>query len=199
MDLKSPPQIQLTTPSMRMNRPTVTMTAAITERCCTGRIERDLEHESEHERDRERREERLPVRQAPLDELVGDVRRRHRELALREIDDAGRAVHEDEREREAPVDGAERKTLHRQLGEDVAAQRADEEPAQARPPTRSRLMARRRGASKAITAPSTRGSCGGRSRRRGARRWRRTARRGRPRARSRRRRPARRAARSARR
>ena len=38
MDLKSPPQIQLTTPSMRMKRPTVTMTAAITERCCTGRM-----------------------------------------------------------------------------------------------------------------------------------------------------------------
>ena len=38
MNLKSPPQIQLTTPSMRMKRPTVTMTAAITERCCTGRM-----------------------------------------------------------------------------------------------------------------------------------------------------------------
>ena len=109
-----------------MNRPTVTITAAITDRCCTGRISGDLEHGAEHEGDRERREERLPVREAPLDELVGDVRRQHRELALREVDDVGRAIDEHEREREAAVDGADREPLHRQLREDRAAQRADE-------------------------------------------------------------------------
>ena len=38
MNLKSPPQIQLTTPSIKTNRPTVTITAAITDRCSTGRI-----------------------------------------------------------------------------------------------------------------------------------------------------------------
>ncbi len=68
-------------------------------------------------------------------QLVGDVRRRHRELALREIDDAGRAVHEDEREREAPIHGAERESLHRELREHVAAQGADEEAL--RPPRRA--------------------------------------------------------------
>ena len=38
MNLKSPPQIQLTTPSIRTNSPTVTITAAITDRCSTGRM-----------------------------------------------------------------------------------------------------------------------------------------------------------------
>ena len=94
--------------------------------------ERDLEHGAEHEGDRERREERLPVRQAPLDELPGYVRRRHRELSLGEVDDPGRAVDEDECEREAAVDGAEREPLHRQLGEDLAAQAADEQACGAR-------------------------------------------------------------------
>ena len=103
------------------------MTAAITERCCTGRMSSDLEHGAEHEGDGESGEERLPVREAPLDELVRDVGRRHRELSLREVDDAGRAVDEDEREREAAVDGAEREPLNGELGEDRAAQAADEE------------------------------------------------------------------------
>ena len=88
--------------------------------------EDDLEHGSEHEGDGERRGERLPIGQPPLDELPGDVGCRHRELALGEVDDAGRAVDEDECKGEAPVDRADREPLHGQLGEDLAAQAADE-------------------------------------------------------------------------
>ena len=89
--------------------------------------EGQLEHGSEHERDGEGREERLPVRKAPLDELIRDERRQHREFALREVDDVGGAVDEDERQGEASVDGAEREPLDGQLGEERAPQTPDEE------------------------------------------------------------------------
>ena len=137
MNFRSAPQIQFTTPSMRMNRPTVTITVAITERCCTGRMSATWSTSPEHERDRQRREERLPVRQPPLDELVRDVRRRHRQLALGEVDDvASRGRRERARARGSRRRRRCASPCHRQPGED-RARRAS------RPAGRSR---RRRGA-----------------------------------------------------
>ena len=108
-------------PSIRMKSPIVTITTAITDRCCTGRM-----HDAAAWRRRRRsaiasvQEEREPVREAPERELVGDVRRRHRHLALREVDHLGRAVDEHEREREAAVDRALREARDRLLREELA-------------------------------------------------------------------------------
>ena len=92
-----------------------------------GPNHRYLQNRPEHERDAERREERAPVGQPPLDELVRDVRRQHRELALREVDDVRRLVDEDEREGKAAVDHPERDSLHRERRELRAVEAADEE------------------------------------------------------------------------
>ena len=89
--------------------------------------DRDLEHGAEHEGDRERRREGRPVREAVQHQLVGDVCREHRELALREVDDVRRAVDEDECQREAAVHRAERDALDGVLGEVLALQAADEQ------------------------------------------------------------------------
>ncbi len=83
-----------------------------------GPDERDLEQCAEREGDREGRGEGHPVRETPLHQLVRDVRREHRELALREVDDVRRAVDEDEREGEGAVHRAEREPL-----DGVSAQR----------------------------------------------------------------------------
>ena len=106
------------------------------------------------ERDRERDGERGPVRPAVVrGQRPGDVGREHRHLALREVDDAGRAVDQHERERE----------------------RTRRSPPEARPATTCWKK----------SAISTRGSSGGRPRRRAARRSPRTRRPCRPRARTR--------------
>jgi len=84
-----------------------------------------LEDDAAREGDRQRGEEGRPVGQAPDGQLVGDVRRPHRHLALREIDHLGGAVDQDEREREAGEDASLRDAAHRQLGELARGQRAD--------------------------------------------------------------------------
>ena len=57
----------------------------------------------------ERRDERRPVAPAVIgDQRPRDVRRERRHLALREVDDARRAVDDHEREREERVDAARR-------------------------------------------------------------------------------------------
>ena len=86
-----------------------------------------VDDDAEHERDHERQEERQPVADVPQRQLVGDVRRRHRHLPLREVDHLGGAVDEDEREREASVDDALREAGDGLLREDAARQAADDE------------------------------------------------------------------------
>ncbi len=107
------------------------MTTAITE-CWIGRITTTSMRDAERERDQQRQEEREPVRDAPDRELIRDVRRRHRELALGEVDHFRRAVDQDEREREAAEDRALRETGDRLLREDRARQAADHEEDRAR-------------------------------------------------------------------
>jgi hypothetical protein len=87
----------------------------------------ELHDDAEHERDRERQRERQPVREAPQRQLVADVGHRHPHLALGEVDHLGRAVDEDERERQAPEDRSLREARHRLLGEDAARERADDQ------------------------------------------------------------------------
>ena len=70
MNLMSAPQIHATTPSIRMNRPSVTITIAITDRCWTGRMNTPYVTTPNTKPNDEREEEREPVRHAPLEELV---------------------------------------------------------------------------------------------------------------------------------
>ena len=67
-----------------------------------------LDHDAADERDHEREEEGDPVRHAAVEQLPADEGREHRHLALREVDDARRAVDQDEREREQRVHAARR-------------------------------------------------------------------------------------------
>ncbi len=70
------------------------------------------------ERDRERRGEGEPVAPAVIhDERPGDVGRERRHLALREVDDSGRAVNDHERECEQRVDPTRREARHDLLHE----------------------------------------------------------------------------------
>ena len=162
MNLCPRPQIHVTTPSIRMNRPSVTITTAITDRCCTGRMNTPYVTTPNTKREHQREEEREPVRHAPVDELIAHVRRRHRHLALREVDHLGRAVDEDEGQREAAEDRALREVPRRLLREDVADEAADEqedgrasEPHEHRPRRRlSLLSAARDRASVAEVAPA---------------------------------------------
>ena len=62
----------------------------------------------------------------PLHQLPGDVGRERRDRALREVDHLGRAVDQDERDREAGVDAAVRETGDGQLGEQRAVERPDD-------------------------------------------------------------------------
>ena len=112
---------------MRMKSPTVTITTAITERCCTGRMTTSWITTPSTNEIASVGEERSPVRQAPEDELVRDERRCHRHLALREVDHLGRAIDEHECEREAREDRALREACDGLLREDRAHERADDE------------------------------------------------------------------------
>ncbi len=70
------------------------------------------------EREGERRDERRPVAPAVVEgQRPGDVRRQRRHLALREVDDAGRAVDDHERQRQERVDPARREAGHDLLHE----------------------------------------------------------------------------------
>ena len=161
-------------------------------------VREDAEHETEHQRE----EEREPVRHAPVDELVAHVRRRHRHLALREVDHLGRAVDEDERQREAAEDRALRKSRDGLLREDVADEAADEEEdGRAGEPHEHRAPRRRWSLLSVRARPSisSRGSSGGRTRAPATPRSVPRAQRGRPRGRTRSARAAARCARSARR
>jgi len=59
-----------------------------------------LDRGAAEERDRDREREGGPVGEAVVDQRPGDEGREHRHLALREVDDAGGAVDQDERDRE---------------------------------------------------------------------------------------------------
>jgi hypothetical protein len=96
--------------------------------CALDGLDRDaVDEDPTDECHRERQEERTPVADAPLHQLPRDVRREHRHLSLREVDDVGRAVDENERERETAEDAAAREPRDRLLGELVADEAADEQ------------------------------------------------------------------------
>ena len=109
-----------------------------------GADQRRLDDRAEEEGDDQREEERPPVGDVPEGQLVGEVRRRHRHLALGEVDHLGGAVDEHERERQAGEDRALRQSGHRLLREDRAEQRADEQEDRRRRRARARPWARRR-------------------------------------------------------
>jgi hypothetical protein len=89
--------------------------------------QQQLDDGADGEGDRQREEERLPVRQSVPRQLEGDVRRRHRELTLREVDHFGCAVDQHERECEAAEDRAFGEAGDGLLREDAADEAADDE------------------------------------------------------------------------
>ena len=76
-----------------------------------------LDADAEHERDRKREHEGRPVREPAVHQLPRHVRREHRHLTLREVDDVGRAEDQDEREGHRRVDRAGRDPVHKHLYE----------------------------------------------------------------------------------
>ena len=119
----SKPQIQPAAALTTMNRPSVTMTRFSGLPPSTGRIStRSIEHPAD-ERERQRAEQRASRAAAPASaQRPGDERGEHRHLALGEVDDAGRAEDQHQRERQRrvhravgdPVDDHLQEPLHRE-------------------------------------------------------------------------------------
>ena len=103
-------QIKPAAPLKMRTRPIVTITTVSIGRALDRPDHDALDAEAEREGEEQRRHERGPVRPAVVrGQRPGDVGREHRHLALGEVDHPGRAVDQDERERERGVDrpGAE--------------------------------------------------------------------------------------------
>ena len=168
MNLISLPQIQPIEPSTRISRPIDAITTVSCDAAPLDRPDRDELDERSRRRTRSPsvQREREPVGEPPVDQLPRDVRRERRERALREVDHLGRAVDEDERDREARVDAAVREAGDRLLREQRALQRADDQEDAARDERRPARSTRCSGECHAArwlmesAAISTPGSCG---------------------------------------
>ena len=103
----SPVQIQVVSPLSSSSRPIVTITTRICEPRSTGRITAWWIPNPPTNDTSRVIDERRPVADAVVRrQRPGDVGREHRHLALGEVDHAGGAVDEHERQRERAVDAA---------------------------------------------------------------------------------------------
>ena len=105
-------QIQRAAPLTRKKRPSVTITTVSTGARSTGRITARSTATPPTNEIATVQEERAPVGEAVVDERPGDEGREHRHLALREVDHAGRAVDQDERDGERRPDAARGEADH---------------------------------------------------------------------------------------
>ena len=85
-------------------------------------IDEQIEDRAEQRHPRDRNQKREPIGPAQIDrEHDHQKGRDHRELALREIDDAGGAKNQDEAQRDEGVDGADSNSREEQLQKEIHA------------------------------------------------------------------------------